>query len=221
MLDTIIFDLDGTLINSLDDLADSCNIVLDKLNFPTYETEKYKNFIGNGAKNLIKRILPENTDNDTFIKAKKMFDKIYSELCLVKTAPYPQINDLIKYIKNNNFKTAIVSNKPDDFTKKISKALFKDEFSIDVIVGQSEKINKKPNPAGIEYALKLLNSNKKSAIYIGDSDVDVKTAHNANLLCIGASWGFRGENELKKAGADFIALFPNDIITIIEKINKI
>ncbi len=212
MIDTVIFDMDGTLLDTLEDLKESTNSVLKKMEFPTRTKEEIKNFVGNGVELLFKRALPENIDNNILQEAIKNFKAEYQKNMYNNTKPYDGIINLLEYLKNKNIKTGVVSNKFDAAVKQMSEKYFKN--LIDISVGQSENIPKKPNPQGVLKAINDLGA--KSAIYVGDSDVDVQTAKNSNLKCIGVTWGFRSIDFLK--GADYIANYPDEIIEILRSI---
>lgn len=209
-----IFDLDGTLVNSIEDLADSVNIVLKNHGFKVHDTDKYKFFVGNGTLKLVERALPESEKDE--VKVKKYhdeFSKIYAEKCMIKTHAYNGIKEVLNELKLQGNLLAVASNKPDEFSKKIVETIFGKGF-FDEISGKKEGVPKKPEPDIVKNIMKKLNVDNKNAIMIGDSAVDVKTAHNSCMKCVGCSWGFRGYDELKKAGADFIINEPKEILNI-------
>lgn len=212
----IIFDLDGTLVNSLDDLAAAANQALKKHGFPIHENEKYKYFVGNGVPKLIERALPENMRTDTVISmVKSDFDAYYSKHYADCTKPYDGINDLLRTLKERGYKLAVASNKPDEFTSVIVTQLFGDIF--DFISGKREDTPKKPAPDIIFKIMKASCVNAENTVMIGDSDVDIITAENAGISSIGCLWGFRTADELKKAGADHLASSPSEILNFIIK----
>lgn len=211
-----IFDLDGTLINSLEDLANACNDALEKMNCPQYPIEDYKLFVGSGVKNLVKRTLPEYLHSQENIEQMLMyFYQHYDLHCLDHTKPYPNILELIDILLENDFALAVVTNKPDYLAKKIVNVLF--DGKIEVVYGQVDDIPVKPNPTLIFKAIERLNIDKQTCFYIGDSDVDIYTAKNADLKSIGCLWGNRKEEELKNAGAMSIAREVMDIADIVLK----
>lgn len=220
MINTVIFDLDGTLLNSLDDICDSINETLINYGYPTRTIEEVESFVGNGALTLVKKSLP-NTVNDTnsienFLKSYLLN---YKKNLHNKTKPYDGIDDLLKDLSNRGYKLAIVSNKSYDGVK----SLCEDYFSpfIKTAIGESIHTPKKPAKEGVLQALKELDSTLKEAIYVGDSEVDVLTASNANLPCVGVTWGFRSKEVLIEHGATYIIDKPNELITILENINEV
>lgn len=212
MINTVIFDLDGTLLNTLEDLKNSTNYALSQFGFPTHSTEDIRKFVGNGVKKLIERAVPKNCDTKTTVKCLEIFKEHYSKNMYNNTKPYNSIIEILKELKNNGAKIAVVSNKFDSAVKKLCSIYFGN--LIDVAIGQSENIPAKPLPNGVFKAIELLNTEKSSVIYIGDSEVDVATAKNANIPCIGVTWGFRDEQDL--AGANFIINKPSELIDIIK-----
>ena len=210
-----IFDLDGTLVNSIYDLADAVNTALAERGYPVHSVDEYRFFVGNGAKKLCERALPEDRrSEEETVSLQGRFSEIYRKNCLVKTLPYDGIPELIDRLSDAGIKCAVASNKPDEFSKEIVEALFgKGRF--DLVVGKREGVPTKPAPQIVEHILGELGVPKEDSIFIGDSYVDVETAHNAGLPCIGCVWGFRGENELKAAGCDHIAYKPGDIFDIL------
>ncbi len=209
MVQAVIFDMDGTILNTLEDLKESVNITLSNFGFKTRTLEEVRQFVGNGVKLLFQRALPDNTDNETLEKCILFFKKTYAENMYNHTIPYDGILKILQEIKALGLKTAVVSNKFDLAVKELSKKYFGD--LIDISVGQSDDVPQKPAPNGTFKAMKELNV--QTAIYVGDSDVDVKTAKNANLQCIGVTWGFRDREYLK--GADYIVDSPKELMQII------
>lgn len=208
----VIFDLDGTLLNTLDDLADSVNRTLQKFGFKTRTIDEIRNFVGNGVGLLIKRSMPEKAE-EHFGKCLEMFKADYSENMRTKTAPYEGIIDLLKELRKKNLKIAVVSNKFDGAVKELCEFYFKD--LIDKPVGESEKVRKKPAPDSVLNVLDYFGITNNEAIYIGDSDVDMDTAKNAKVKSVGVTWGFRTEDLLKKHGADYIVGKPFEILDLI------
>lgn len=200
MKDTILFDLDGTLVDSLYDLADAVNFALTSLKCKTRTLDEVRNFVGNGADNLLKRALPEDK-KELSDEALKLFKQYYNVNLCNKTVPYDGIYDLIVELKSKGYKVGIVTNKPDDSAKLIGNKLF--DGKIEAIVGSDlNQRKKKPDPEPVDYCLSLLGSDRDSAIFVGDSEVDIATAQNTGLYCIGVSWGFRSADVL--ADADVI-----------------
>ena len=212
----LIFDLDGTLLNTLEDLADSTNFVLSKLNYQTRTQEEIKSFVGNGVAKLIERAIPDGKTNPNFEICLEIFKEHYSINKYNKTAPYKDINNLLIELKKENYKIAVVSNKFDLAVKELCEKYFPD--LIDIAIGENEAngIKKKPAPDTVNLVLKTLNISSKQAIYVGDSDIDVITAKNSNMPCISVTWGFRDEKFLIENGAQILIDQPNKIIEIIK-----
>ncbi|MDR2084203.1 MAG: alpha/beta fold hydrolase [Bacteroidales bacterium] len=210
----IIFDLDGTLVNSLEDLAGSMNKVLQNHNFPTHSLADYKIFVGKGILNLVRSSLPKTIQDEQTVKScYQQMVSIYKDNCIIKTAPYDGIIDLLNELKYRKIKLAVLSNKADELTKKIVQTLMPDYF--DVVLGLTSEELRKPNPF---VALKISNFfqiDSENMIYVGDSGIDMQTAQNAKMFGVGVTWGFRTEEELIVNGAQEILNHPSDLIKII------
>lgn len=211
----VVFDLDGTLLNTLEDLCDSTNYALMQKGYPTRSIDEVRSFVGNGVEKLIERALPENTSEGERIEVLKIFKEHYKVNSKNKTRPYEGIMELLKELKDKDFKMAIVSNKFDLAVKELNKEFF-GEY-IEYAYGECETIRKKPNPDAVFMALKDLNVLQHEAVYVGDSDVDILTAENAGLDCISVTWGFRTRRELEMSGAVSIIDEPIDLMDIIYK----
>lgn len=218
MIDTVIFDLDGTLLFTLEDLKNSTNFALCQFGFPPRTLEEVKNFVGNGVKKLIERAVPENTDFSKVEEVLEVFKQNYSQNMYKCTKPYNSIEKLLTMLRQKKVKIAVVSNKFDSAVKELCKKYFNE--LIDVAIGQRDTIPKKPAPDGVFQAIKELKSDIKNCIYVGDSDVDVLTAKNASIPCIGVTWGYRDEKLLKSKGADYIVNDPLEILDLIDTINR-
>ncbi|MEG0855180.1 MAG: HAD-IA family hydrolase [Terrisporobacter sp.] len=210
---TLIFDLDGTLLNSLDDLANSVNYALEKLNLPTRSNEDIQSFVGNGIEKLIELSIPEKTSYDKFAKCLFLFKNNYSKNMMVLTKPYDGIIDLLKYLKEKNYKIAIVSNKFQEGVTDLNNHYFSEY--IQVAIGKSPDRRKKPYPDAVFTAIDELGVSIENCLYIGDSEVDIQTAKNTNLKSVGVTWGFRDKESLKNLGADYIIDTPEDLLSII------
>ena len=205
MFQCCIFDLDGTLINSLEDLADACNWVLRENGLPTHPVDAYRRFVGDGAYKLAERMLPESMrDQQTAARYKALFDQRYNGHYLDKTRPYPGILELLAHLKKKGVQLAVLSNKPNQFVQKICAEAFGEGFFA-AVWGQRDGAAKKPAPDGVLAILNELKAAPEEALLIGDSNVDIQTAKTAGVASAGVSWGFRGRQELAEAGADFIA----------------
>lgn len=209
-----IFDLDGTLIDSLQDLAVAGNVLMEKLGYPTHPVESYKQFVGSGIKNLILRATSGiSWTEEDLMKAVADYMEYYSEHCSIYTTIYPGIMEVLDTLKAMGFELAVVTNKPDTVAKKIVKDLFGERFSY--VYGQVDHIPVKPNPTLVYQILNKANIQKDFAFYIGDSDVDIYTALNASITPIGCLWGNRTKEELLKAGATLLATKAEDIIEMV------
>lgn len=207
----VIFDLDGTLVNSIYDLADSVNSSLTELGYPEHDVEDFYQFVGDGTLKLAERSLPENARNkEEITRLHKLFSERYQKNCLNKTSPYDGMINTLILLKQAGIKCAVATNKPDKFAKQIINELF-GECTFDLVIGKRDGVPAKPDPQIITEILSTLDVTKDNCLYAGDSDVDVITAHNAGIKCIGCAWGFRGVQELENAGVDFLAFEPMDI----------
>jgi phosphoglycolate phosphatase len=213
-IDTVIFDLDGTLLDTLGDLADAVNYSLGKYNFPPKSELQVKSYVGNGIRKLMIRSVPDGEANPLFEEAFATFKEYYGEHCNDKTKAYDGILELIKDLKAQGYSLAIVSNKVDSAVKSLQKRYFAD---IEVAIGDREGMKIKPAPDSVNLALTELGKNKENAVYVGDSDVDIETARNSGLPCISVLWGFRDKEFLINHGADTFADKPSDILDLLEK----
>lgn len=217
MIKSVLFDLDGTLVNSLCDLATSCNLALESFGFPIHEIEKYKYFVGNGMQNLIEKILPENKrDNDTHKKVFDVFYDYYRQHFADKTVPYEGICELLGNLKKKGLKIGIISNKKHEMTLEVVNKLF-DSSIFDVIYGKMEGYPTKPD---VRLTLKLMEElgvKPDECVLVGDSGMDMAASVNAGCKGIGVLWGFRGKEELLENGADYIAEKPCEILNLIEE----
>lgn len=210
----IIFDLDGTLVNSLEDISDAMNKVLQGLNYPTHTYETYQYFIGSGLRNLVSKALPatNNSDEQIEICFECMINE-YREICTLKTKPYDGIVELLENLTSQNIKMAVFSNKADELTKKIASEIFPNHF--DTAVGLSTEALKKPNPFEALEIGKKWNLKPEEILFVGDSDIDMQTAVNANMFPVGVTWGYRTEEELKNSGAKLVVNRASELIEIL------
>ncbi len=209
---TAIFDLDGTLANTLCDLADAVNYVLTQLGYPTHPYKSYNIFVGNGVKKLCERALPDDKKDDTD-RLLKIFTERYNSHFLDKTCLYDGIKETLTALADNGVTLAVATNKPQEFAVQIIEKLLP-EFDFLKVLGGCAEREKKPSPDIILEILDELPIGTK-AFMIGDSNVDIETAVNAGISSVGCVWGFRGRIELEKAGADYIAENPHDIVEFI------
>lgn len=211
MKKAVIFDLDGTLLNTLDDLADSTNYALSKFGYPTRTIEEVRQFVGNGVAKLIERAIPEGKNNPNFEKCLAIFKENYAQNMYNKTAPYNGIIEMLSNLKSKGIKIAVVSNKFDLAVKELCKKYF--EGFIDFAAGENEAqgIKKKPAPDTVISVLNKFNFAPEDAVYVGDSDVDIMTAKNSKMPCISVTWGFRDEKFLLENGATILINAPSEI----------
>lgn len=209
----IIFDLDGTLLNTLDDLTASVNHAMSVCGFPEHTAARVSRFVGNGVHVLIRRAVPEGTKEEEYARAYKAFEDHYREHDRDRTAPYDGIPALLRRLRSEGHRLAIVSNKIDFAVNALREEFF--EGLIDIAVGDSEKTRTKPEPDMVYKAMRELGAKPGECIYVGDTDVDLATAKNSGMPCIAVSWGFRQRAELEDYGADMIADKPDDILRFI------
>lgn len=209
-IEAVIFDLDGTLLNTLYDLADAVNWTLEKYGQPKRSLEEVRAFVGNGLRNLMTQAVPDGEENPVFESLFEFFREYYKSHCNVKTMPYEGILDLMKELKGRGVKMAIVSNKIDAGVKELNAIHFAEY--VDVAIGEREGIGRKPEPDSVNEALRLLDVKKEHAVYVGDSDVDIQTAKNAEIRCISVSWGFRDEAFLMENGAGIMIDRPLELL---------
>ena len=204
-----IFDLDGTILDTLEDLADAVNAGLQHMGYPERSIGEVRQFVGNGVGKLMQRAVPAGTSEEDTEKALAAFKEFYAVHCEDKTGPYPGIHELLRELRAAGCKTAVVSNKIDSAVQVLVNNQFTDCF--DYALGEIPECRRKPAPDMCEKVLRELGVDKKDAVYIGDSDVDLETAANSGLPCIGCEWGFRGREFLQAHGAERIAATPEDI----------
>lgn len=213
MINTLIFDLDGTLVDSIEDLANATNYILKEDHLPLHDLTEYRLFVGNGVDKLLERALPKEKKNQ--VQAyRKRFDKYYKDHCLDHTKPYPHMKQLINQLHEKGYQLAVVTNKPKINAVTIVNSLFPGQFSY--IFGNTPYQPKKPHPCLTQLAMQLLDANKNETLYIGDSDVDIETAKNAKIKSVGCTWGFRGRKELEKAGAHYLVDEPMEILELLK-----
>ena len=211
--EAVIFDLDGTLVDTLEDLKDSVNFALSSFGFPERNVEEIRSFVGNGVRRLMYLSVPECTPDDTAEKCLEVFKEHYKTNSRNKTKPYDGIAEMLDTICENGIKTALVTNKMHTAAKDIVEFYFGEKISI--TVGQLDGIAQKPQPDGVLKAIETLGVSKEKAVYVGDSEVDCITAKNAQIDCIGVTWGFRSREILKENGANVIVDSPAEILNIL------
>ena len=212
---TFIFDLDGTLLDTLDDLMDSVNYALDQFGYPIRTRKEIRQFVGNGVANLMERAIPNGKNNPDLEACLTTFKEHYSIHMQDKTAPYEGIMDTLSALKEAGCKMAIVSNKFDSAVKELNRQYF--AKYIDVAIGESSTVEKKPAPDTALQAMKELHVTTEGTVYVGDSDVDIQTAKNAGLPCISATWGFRDKEFLIQHGSVYFADSPAELLLLNKK----
>ena len=208
-----VFDMDGTILNTLEDLADSTNYALKANGLPERTIDEVRRFVGNGIRLLIERAVPTDTDKELTDKVFDTFKEYYKTHCAVKTRPYDGIKDVLLELRKTGCLTAVVSNKADFAVQDLCKDYFDNLF--DFAIGEREGIKKKPAPDSVFEVLSKLNVEKADAVYIGDSDVDFATSVNAGMDVIMVGWGFRDAEFLREKGVKRIIKQPSEILDII------
>lgn len=210
----IIFDMDGTLLDSLKDLQNTLNHCFRKVGFPERNYEEVRSFVGNGLRKLIERAVPQGITDEKVDEILARFKEYYMVHCADFTAPYEGIMDMLAKLKEAGYKMAIVSNKADEVLKVLSRQFFGDY--IDVAIGERAGMNKKPAPDLVWLAMEQLGATKENTVYVGDSEVDYQTAVNSELKGISVLWGFRDKDFLEECGAKCFANEPIDVVKILE-----
>lgn len=205
MYRTVIFDLDGTLLDTLDDLRNAVNTALSAFGFPTRTREEIRRFVGNGVEFLMARAIPGGRDEPAYPECLAYFKEVYAAHCEDNTRPYDGIMELLSALRAAGVQTAIVSNKFDLGVKKLNRLYFGDLIPVAVGEHEADGVRRKPAPDTVFEAMQALEADPATTVYVGDSDVDMATAANAGLPCLSVSWGFRSAEELRAAGATVIA----------------
>ena len=212
--DTVIFDMDGTVLNTLEDLCDSANHALALQGYPERTPEEIRRFVGAGAKRLMELCVPGGQQNSRYEECLQAFRNHYRTHMYNKTKPYPGIPELLQTLQAAGFHMAIVSNKPDPAVRELARHYF--SGTIPLAVGEREHIRKKPAPDSVLAVLEELGSSPDRAVLVGDSGIDIQTAKNAGLVSVGVTWGFRDRSELEAEGADHIIDRPDALICILQ-----
>ncbi len=207
----VIFDLDGTLLYTLDDLADGVNIALSLCHMPTHTTDEVRMAVGNGVVLLMERMVPDGKNNPRFAECLDTFRREYAKIAENKTAPYPGILPMLDKLAENGVQMAVVSNKFHDATVALVKRYFP-QIPVSAGERESEGIRKKPAPDTVFQVLREMGVSAADAVYVGDSDVDVETARNAGMDCISVTWGFRDLDFLITHGATVFAHTPGELL---------
>ncbi len=212
---TILFDLDGTLLNTLDDLHAACNYALAAVGEPLRSREEVRRFVGNGIGMLLERAIPGGTANPRYEEALDLLQRYYCAHDRVKTAPYEGVLPLLDALTERGYRLGVVSNKPDGPVKNLCRACFGDRIA--VAIGEQAGIRRKPAPDTVLEALRALGADPASALYVGDSEVDLATARNAGLPCLSVTWGFRDRDVLIAAGATALVDNPQEVLAFLKE----
>ncbi|WP_372641462.1 HAD family hydrolase [Ancylomarina sp.] len=208
----IVFDLDGTLADSIEDIAESMNQVLEEQNIATHSIDTYKTFVGNGIRKLVERSLPEELRTDEFFaKNLNRMLEVYGANCINKTKLYPDVANLMDQLQEKGIKIAVFSNKANDLTQKVVKVLLA-KWDVEFAIGAGGDVARKPNPQGALMAAEKMGIPASELMFVGDSGVDMETAKNAGMFGVGVLWGFRGADELKANGAKAIISKASELL---------
>lgn len=212
----VIFDLDGTICNTLEDLGECTNRALADFDLPPHPIEDYRMIVGNGVDTQMKRAIGEEKyTKELGDKVKEHFKRYYAQDYLKHTKPYEGMEEALDCLHEMGLMTAVFSNKPDEFAGKLCRELFGERFSM--VVGNRPNVPVKPNPSGLQPILKELGLKAEECVYCGDSCVDIDTGKNAGMKTIGAAWGFRGRKELEERGADAVTEQPNELPVLLKQ----
>lgn len=212
-INTVIFDLDGTLLNTIEDIANSVNYVLLECGFYFKSTKEVQESVGNGLRKLMERILPEGCDEDTIDRAVELFKSHYTGGMSNSTKPYDGIIEVLKDLKSRGLKVAVISNKFDSAVKELCDKYF--SGLIDIALGQTDNVNEKPAPDMVYKVMNELEVTEDNCVYIGDSEVDIQTANNAGIPCLSVTWGYKDIDFLYENGASTLVYTPSEILELI------
>lgn len=213
MYKAVLFDMDGTVLDTLGDLTDAVNHSLEKFRFPLRGAEEVKSFLGKGPAHLVGCAAPAGTDEDTLGRLLADYQAYYDSHCQIKTAPYPGIPELMAQLKAAGFTLAVISNKQEPAVKALAERYF--DGLLELAVGTGPEVKCKPDPAAVLSAMARLGLKKEETVYVGDMDVDMNTAKNAGIDCIAVSWGFLGRERLEALGAERIADDSHQLLKMI------
>ncbi len=212
----VIFDLDGTLLNTIGDLAVACNEVLSKRDLPTHELEDYNHFVGNGIMRLVERALPEDRRTPEFVaEVRADFVEYYTANIDKFTKPYDGITMLMEELESREIAIAIASNKFIEGTRKLAKIFFPNTRFV-AVLGQRPDLPLKPHPYIVREILQITSFTPDKVLYVGDSGIDMETAKAAGVTSVGVTWGFRSREELEQSGANYIVSHPRDILNLLD-----
>ncbi len=209
----VIFDMDGTLLDTLEDISDSVNYALAGFGFPLRDISEIRNYVGNGVIRMMELSVPNGLQKPRFNDAVSLFREHYSQNCMNKTHPYAGVMDLLKALTKRDYGMAVISNKYDAAVQELNSCYF--SKYINVAIGEKEGIAKKPSADMLLEALERLGITSGEAVYVGDSEVDIETAKNAGVDCISVTWGFRDRDWLIGHGAGIIIDYPEEILSLL------
>ena len=215
MIKGIIFDLDGTLIDTLEDIGNSVNAVLEDYAFPTYEIVDYRKMVGRGFRSLIEKAMPDGLKSEQYDEALEKFTYYYDKYYMDTTKAYEGIKELLNNLQNQGIKVAINSNKRNDYAQKLAAYIF-EGVDFTAVLGSRENVANKPDPTTALEIIDLMGFEKNEVLYVGDSETDIKTAKNAGLKVIAVSWGFSDLEKIEVLNPDFIVNKPAEILEIIK-----
>ena len=210
---TAIFDMDGTILETLEDMCASVNVTMDHVGYPRRTMDEVRRFVGNGAAKLIERCMPAGAEDPRYPAALEFYRAYYEAHAQIKTGPYPGIPELLNQLSREGVRLAVVSNKPDEAVRALTERYFPGVFP--VAIGNRDGWATKPAPDSVYEAMRLLGARRESTVYVGDSDVDVDTARNAGLDSIIVTWGFRDEDFLRAHGAQHLAHNADELYEIL------
>jgi len=209
-----IFDLDGTLLDTAEDLCDSVNVAMELNSLPTFSVDDIKRMVGNGIKNLITQSLPNNSDDQRIEHVLQQFKTDYASRYMTKSHPYKGILATLNQLQAKHIKLSVVSNKMNDYTQTMIKHYFP-QVNFIYVTGELEGVDRKPDPTLTLMAINAMDLAKEHILYVGDTRVDMQTAHNAGLKSVGVTWGFRSQKELEDHHADFIIHTPKELLSLL------
>lgn len=211
----VLFDLDGTLLDTLADLADSANRVLAAENMPVHPISSYKYFVGDGLHTLVERMVPaEQRDEKTIDRLAELFRLEYGKNWHLKSHPYSGVPEMLATVQKEDVRLAVLSNKPHEFTRLCVQRLLQG-FSFYPVLGQRNDVPKKPDPAGALEVVNMLDIPPEDFLYLGDTAIDMQTATAAGMTAVGVLWGFRDEEELRSSGADYLLRHPGELLELL------
>lgn len=215
----VIFDLDGTVLNTLDDLTGAVNFALERYGYPSHPREEIRTYLGNGMERLMALSLPGGKDNPDFPKVYAAFSEHYAAHDCDKTRPYPGMPDAIRKMREEGYEVSLVSNKRNERVRELNAAFYRDV--IPYAVGETDGVRKKPAPDMVRKAAQAMGLGIRECVYVGDSEVDLETAENAGIPCLAVLWGFRTKEELRKSGAQILMEKPMDILSWLRRENSL